>query len=273
MDGDTDPLSQACLIVAHPDDELMWFSSVLQDMDQIVFCFANSPSFPGISRGRASLIDAHPSRNIKTLGLTEAEVYDRSHWPEPETSTFGLKPDRSRSASSQRYIENYALLETHLESILQGYRNVYTHSPWGEYGHEEHVQVFRAVDSCRKNLGFSMWCPNYVSSRSHNLMTREVRRLSNSRLDRATDSSLQCELYQLYLEHGAWTWPTDMSDWFPSESMFLVSDLPLESHKPRTLPMNYIDMAPPNPGWRDRSLRQLGNSISRRIWPRPKSEE
>lgn len=273
MATELDPLSKSCLVVAHPDDELMWFSSVLADIDQIVFCFADAPGFPGLSRGRATLVDSYPSGNLRTCDLTEAGVFDSAFWPEPETSDFGLRLKQGHSASARRYVANFALLQERLASLLLGYENVYTHNPWGEYGHEEHVQVFRAVDGIRRTEGFNMWCPSYVSTRSHALMVREVRRLSEIHHHRPTDNDSQCRLYELYRRHGAWTWPGDMVGWFPSESMFLISNSPPETGEPRYLPMNFIDMVPPAQNWLDKPLRQLGRSIIRRIISRPNTPQ
>ncbi len=55
----------------------------------------------------------------------------------------------------ETYRANYAAVRKALVPHLEKHRVVYTHNPWGEYGHEEHIQVCRAVldvgaehDSC-----------------------------------------------------------------------------------------------------------------------------
>ena len=54
-------------------------------------------------------------------------------------------------------------------------RNVIAHGPWGEYGHEEHVQVFRVVASLATEMGFRLWLPAYVAPKSEALMLRNLK--------------------------------------------------------------------------------------------------
>lgn len=264
----------ACLVVAHPDDEILWFSSVLAVVDKIIFCFNDVPSRPKLSRGRSAVVSKYPFPNLVSLDLNESEVYDSARWPEPRISNYGLAiSNRASKTSKLQYHRNYGKLEQLLLEELKEFENVYTHNPWGEYGNEEHVQVFRAVDSCRNLIDFELWCSGYFGSRSHSLMVRETDRFSGQYKSLDTDNILQQKLYSLYAEHSAWTWISDMSSWFSDESMFRVVDISPVHGKPKYLPMNFIDMTPPNPDWRDKSLRQLGRSVSRRIWPRSNGEE
>lgn len=268
MPADNDPLFKSCLVVAHPDDELLWFSSILEEVDRIIVCFGDSPSMPRLTRGRANVVRDHPCKNLDTLAITEAGVFDCANWPVPDITSYGLHiRGRKNRALGEQYRANYSVLVTQLKDVLSEYQNIYTHNSWGEYGHEEHVQVHRAVDACRRELGFNMWCSGYFGSRSHSLMVQETRRLTGKYFSRTTNRELQRRLYALYDSESAWTWLTDMSDWLDAESMFLVdSDHDMNAHA-RYLPMNFIDMERPHPSWMDRSLRSLGKSILRRFLP------
>ncbi len=67
---------------------------------------------------------------------------------------------------AQAYRENYETLYRTLQPRLKPDMNVFTHNPWGEYGHEDHVQVFRVLDRLRDEIGFKLWMSNYCTERS-----------------------------------------------------------------------------------------------------------
>ena len=96
-----------------------------------------------------------------------------------------------------------------------------THAPWGEYGHEDHVQLFRAVDALRAELGFALWVPAYVSDRSAALMRRNLGRLGAPTAPMPTDRALGERLKALYRETGAWTWVDDHA-WPDTEVFYPV---------------------------------------------------
>ena len=72
-------LSNSMIVVAHPDDELLWFGSILKQVDQVVVVFEDFWPDPSIGPARAealgaTLAAARPWRNrrrlIKTLIFT-----------------------------------------------------------------------------------------------------------------------------------------------------------------------------------------------------------
>ncbi|MDA8156642.1 MAG: hypothetical protein M0Z52_09365 [Actinomycetota bacterium] len=108
-----------------------------------------------------------------------------------------------------------------LKTILPGYTVIYTHNPWGEYGHEEHVQVYRAVKHVCNELNGeqSIWCPGYVSNRSAALMAYYQSIFQNPSRIFKTGKRVP-GLKRLYQKHGCWTW---FSDWqWPAEEIFLM---------------------------------------------------
>lgn len=78
----------------------------------------------------------------------------------------GLAANAAAKSVSQIYAENYSTIVRLLENELTSDMNVFTHNPWGEYGHEDHLQVFRAVDQLQSEIGFKQWMENYVTNRS-----------------------------------------------------------------------------------------------------------
>jgi LmbE family N-acetylglucosaminyl deacetylase len=201
------------LVVAHPDDEALWATSVLSRVERIVFCFGLIASRPDWSEGRRRCLSDYPLPTVTNLGLQESEVFDGALWPDPVETKYGLAVRRRRGAmpafSDKCYRENYTRLVRELRTVLTGYSSVITHNPWGEYGHEEHVQVFRAVAELQNELGFALWVSGYVSDKSYALMLRNWPMLDPSFQVFPTDPDLGARLKALYAQHDCWTWFRD----------------------------------------------------------------
>jgi len=204
-------LAGCAVVMAHPDDEVLWASSVLARSSKIILCFGDLLT---TRRGEArrGALNEYPIRNLEFLDLPEAGVFDLGGWPNPRRATFGVEIDEMHgrhALPAARYQQNYDDLCNMLMKRLRGIEDVVTHNPWGEYGHEDHVQVFSAVLSCWARLGFRMWVSNYVSYKSLEYMLSQKAILGRPMAPLRTDSQLARELQKLYSKHGAWTWPED----------------------------------------------------------------
>jgi len=100
-----------------------------------------------------------------------------------------------------------------LRPYLDQHHVVFTHNPWGEYGHEEHVQVSNAVVSLASRHQCSVWAWDGFQERR--LLSEDMRlrteyfgpRTSSLPRQRLrVDSSLYDSVRGLYLANGAWTW-------------------------------------------------------------------
>lgn len=106
-----------------------------------------------------------------------------------------------------RYEANYQRLLEALAPCLAGFDEVYTHNPWGEYGHAEHIQVFRAVRALQQRLGFRLRFSHYVAPASWDFAVQLSRTLRwDERQFVATDLDAAHALRRIYQAHGAWTW-------------------------------------------------------------------
>ena len=214
-----DLTDSSILVVAHPDDEILWFSSIVRNVDRIVFCFLEVDGNSAISEGRKRVLHDFPHKQISTLNIKEGNVFNMADWKHPPPSVDGLEFRSHKRTPSRKaiYMQNFVELCERLRQVLKGYRNVVTHNPWGEYGHEEHVQVYRAVKSVQAQLGFNMWVSNYYSTRSFRLMESYE---SGPRADYVTvpiDKEFAAGVRDLYQRHGCWTWYADFG-WFNEES-------------------------------------------------------
>jgi len=253
----------ACIVVAHPDDEILWFSSIVRHVSLILVCFEGNPSRPKMGEGRRAAIEQIPLPRFVSLGMDEADVYDQARWPSPDTAPEGLRLAKAADALAiRRYRQNFPRLRDDLRQRLAGFDTVFTHNPWGEYGHEEHVQVYRAVAGIQRELGFALWCSSYAGSRSLGLMSRclEGARVDAITLD--TDPAFARRAAALYQAQGVWTW-FDEYAWPRQESFLHFAGASKKGAGPQSLPLNYLEMGPPPTPLADRSLRGLARKARR----------
>lgn len=214
-------VANAILVVAHPDDEILWFSSVVSKVSKVLVVFSDDPSVPDLGQKREQLFADYPLDTAELLGLTESGSFDKARWPNVVRSVYGLElmaPSTIRNA----YRRNYDRLVAILDQALAGAAVVLTHSPWGDYGHEDHVQVYTAVAEVQRKHGFQIWYPGYVSDRSWLLMQETVVGFSHVYSTMNTNRNLAHELAALYRNHDCWTWYNDYI-WPLQETFFLDS--------------------------------------------------
>jgi LmbE family N-acetylglucosaminyl deacetylase len=110
------------LVVAHPDDEVLWFNPA--EFDKIVVVFCGRTDKPAQGEARRKAMAEHPMADrITCLGLTES-----NYWRDKTRKT----------AHDSNYRE--------LCKILAGLQanDVTTHDALGEYQHADHILVHNA---------------------------------------------------------------------------------------------------------------------------------
>ncbi len=257
-------LDGSVLVMAHPDDEMLWASSVLAGIERIVLCYEDAASFPELGEGRRRSLAAFPLPGVMSLGMTETETFGSAEWPEPVETDYGLAVRRWRGSlpncSVAGYREGYGRLVDALRPLLEGKRIVFTHNPWGEYGHEDHVQVFRAVATLREQLGFELRVSSYVSDKSFGLMQRWLPRLDCGAPSLPTDTALATELQALYTANSCWTWFDDYV-WPARECFYRVlgpGEAPVPPHAGSLINLVWTDWKrPTRPGIRRRIMRRI----------------
>lgn len=215
-------LAGCAIVMAHPDDEMLFASSVLGRAAKVILAFGPQGNAT-VTEGRGRTEAEFPLNTAEFLNLTEAGAMNRAAWPNPERTEAGLAITRpglglSRPAEA-RYRANFDALCRMLPERLAGITDVVTHNPWGEYGHEDHVLVFRAVTEVQKTLGFKVWVTSYVAPKPMALMRAEWPNLGAPTADLPTDKALAKDLMQLYIRHNCWTWHYDYI-WPETERFF-----------------------------------------------------
>jgi LmbE family N-acetylglucosaminyl deacetylase len=228
--------STNAVVVAHPDDEVLWLSSVVASADRIVFGFGDVFDKPRESEARRQAVAALPLSGIVNLGIPESGAGWKSNQVRLERSErnpekrqrrdvgqLELAPSHIRifdAAARARYESNSAKLLDGLRASLAGCRDVYTHNPWGEYGHSEHIQVYGAVTALQEELGYTVWFSNYVGGRNWTFVRRLAESLSWARRSIVKpDVATARKLMRVYRRYGAWTYPS-VHRWPAREVMY-----------------------------------------------------
>lgn len=203
-------LKRACVVVAHPDDEVLWFSSVLAEVGRVILCFEDCAEYPEFGPARRAVLAAYPLPSVEALRLPEPCSVHLVDWLTTEPDEYGVQLNAANVTDEQRgrYRQCSHALRQALEPRLQGIDVVFTHNPWGEYGHPDHVQVSSVVDSLSAEYGFRVLYSGYIASRTMPLAARHLPRLGGW-VELPVQSALAEPIEALYKRHGAWTWPAD----------------------------------------------------------------
>lgn len=198
-------MSRSVVVAAHPDDEILWLSAVLTQADPVVLCFGAPFGRPAKALARRRAVAELGLPRLADLAIPEAGVHRLADWSNPVLIATGMAI-RDPDAQS-RYDANFDRLLVELRPLLAGAADVYTHNPWGEYGHADHVQVHRAVAALQAELGFTLWFSNYVAPASLALAQRigAAPCWSGKRI-LCPDVALAKRLRWTYQRRGAWTW-------------------------------------------------------------------
>lgn len=238
-----DMLIDSVLLTAHPDDEILWFSSVIEKVDKIILCFLKVPSQPDWTTGRAISVAEHPvGRPITYLEMDESEAFWGVDWHNPIITEYGLRITNPRY-NDDKYISNFQLLLTHLREELKDCKNVITHNPWGEYGHLEHVQLYRAVKQLQEELGYDIWYSNYCSNRTAELMTNYISGFDCDYITLNTNKALGHKAMTLYQKNKCWTWYDDYT-WFDQECFIKDQTMEATQARGKIFPINFIKVEP-----------------------------
>jgi len=195
------------LVVAHPDDEALWLSSAIASADRIILCFGDLFARPRDSAARRAAAAALPLRGLVSLDIPESGVLNLVDWARPQPTPAGIAI--TDAAARGRYEANYPRLVTALGNALAGAGAVYTHNPWGEYGHADHIQVHRAVAALQGDIGYTIRFTNYGSRKSWPLACRLSAQLWwSERRSQSPDRDIARRLMRVYKDHGIWTWNT-----------------------------------------------------------------
>lgn len=173
----------AAVVVAHPDDEVLWFGSLVRRVGRIVICYsAISPESERAARRREAM-RAYPLDTLMFLDL-----------PIPNPA----EPQQAEAAS--------AVLADRLAAALDGVATVFTHNAWGEYGQADHRRVHGAIEALRERLDFTMYVSAYAARYQLAEVARHVKSGVAGVLSLPVDRSEIASIVGLYKSFACWTW-------------------------------------------------------------------
>ena len=260
-------LDRSLLVVAHPDDEILWFSSIIDRFDEIVICYMDAGHSKELGAARRNSLRDHALRDRLTLlDLPQSKSHNISQWPDPEETEYGLK--LAKDAELDRlHVDQGRRLHDAVKPFIANASNVFTHNPWGEYGHEDHVQVHRVVARLAGESATRLWYGNYVSNKSSGLMRRHMEGSRVPYYSMPVNREHASSIAAAYVKNGAWTWIDDYR--WPARECFVQGHNP-QSHAgvSAPFPVNYIRL-PFDPLMTNRrrpnAARRFWRSLKRRI--------
>ena len=207
-------LDDSTLIVAHPDDEILFFASILSSVKQIIVCFGLSPNqaedislISSLNIGRMELMKNFPLKNIIFLNIPESpRANTLNPILSPSETIFGLKHG---SCAREKYESNFNIIVQKLEKYFKNTKHFITHNSWGEYGHPEHVQVHRAVVSLAKKYEREVYVNGYFSQVTTNLMYKTIHRINAKPIFKYTNKNYFSKLKNYYIKMNCWTWENE----------------------------------------------------------------
>ena len=204
------PFSEAALVVAHPDDEVLWFSSLIGKVARIVICYGPDPYHAPRAAQRRQAIEALPIDNLIYLDLPEP-----GRWHGRALGAAAVELQRT-AAEDPAF---RSILEPPLRDALAGMSTVFAHNPWGEYGHDDHRRVYSVIETLRRTMGFDTFVSSYVERRAVPLMQAMLELGIAETIRLPVSRAVVDPIVQVYKDAACWTW---FNDWtWPPDEVFL----------------------------------------------------
>lgn len=203
-------LSRAAIVVAHPDDELLWFSSLGARVERIVMCYGSVSNVPERAKQRRAVVAAYPLDTVEFLDLPQPRFFR------------GMSPEvfaRETTELEEEDLIFSAVLTDRLRVALSGVTTVFVHNPWGEYGHQDHRRVNMVVNRLRSEMDFAVWVSCYVERQMAGQVVTALDQRINGTLTFPTSWLAIEPIFKLYQTHSCWTWTTNWI--WPREEHFI----------------------------------------------------
>lgn len=283
-------LENSMIVAAHADDEILWFNSIAADVDQVIVVYCDFWAHPELGSARAASFAEYPRDNVECLKIDESGAAGCANWASPQLTNYGMALgveanrraimrlakkslsmvaayDRNRIAGESvlsAYRRNFDAICDALRPKLRADMNVFTHNPWGEYGHEEHIQVFRALEKLRDEIGFRLWISNYCTDRAMPLAQRYFRSEPADYVRLPCNKAFAEQVASVYKKHGCWTWADDWV-WFDDEC-FMEAPREHSRDEPHRhlFPLNFFSIGdfPQRKGWLPLAMTATAASVA-----------
>ena len=214
----------AAIVVAHPDDEVLWFSSLLNRVAKIVVCYGEHPLIPARGDQRRKVVSSYPLSTLRFLDI--AEPRHKPHVDGVESVGSAIQRPRDRSVG-----EHESDLLAKIRAQIVGCRMVFAHSPWGEYGHNDHKRVHKIVAGLASDLKLPLFVPNYAGVAALGPCGEALRGGIRDVCSGVIDHELTDSIKSLYLQNKCWTWKRDWK-WPKEEKFYQLGDGTVGGNEP-----------------------------------------
>ena len=195
------------MIVAHIDDEIIWFLPWLRQVEKVIIA-----SLPATSAHLNIVNKYAPSYDALWQwgrGITSTQDY-KERWLNPKI--------RQDFITEQSY-------DQMLRDIIADpeITEIWTHNPYGEYSHRHHKDVSKIVRGLAVEYGKDVWCPNIVI-RFPGYLYEELSIPYLKQQVKRYDLNLYKEIRQMYLDEPVnqtfpvdyWTWGNE-NEYYPQK--------------------------------------------------------
>lgn len=214
------------MVLAHPDDELIFGWPVFQDekINKFYLCcstdeFNNARAW--CSHRKEALFEICKKNNV-------------SLWTIPAPSDFyklnsrrkkGTQKDAIGDATSDLRIFKNLIINT-IEDIVNknNIDYIFTHNPFGEYGHLDHIFLFDTVIKKTKKPILITDITIRTNWDDPKISNRMKKIFYNNMIKEKCEINL--EFYEknkkLYIDKGVWTWSRDKQEEFKKCNLYMV---------------------------------------------------
>jgi len=178
------------IIVAHPDDEIIWFSSFLKEPETcLIICFDILAS-----EDKSQVSDS--TNKVLNVIKKYAEYLPVIWLRTPKTTSPKIFGQVDTNVAEVLFENIKSIINTNKPKY------VFTHNPWGEYGHSEHKLVYKIVAELRPDLIFpDATIDKALESEEYKLNFNKTKII----MEKITDVSFKMEIERLYRKNNIWT--------------------------------------------------------------------
>ena len=199
---------KSILVVSHPDDECIFFSSLLEKVTTLVICYGKIRGAKEISNGRIKSLNSYPLRNLKIINLNINQAiksFPPPNWLDIKEKFSGIMGGYQENS----YDLNFKNLIYELKKIVPENSTIITHNPWGEYGHSEHCQVFKACFAISKKTNSKLFVSGYMSNLSQRYAINKLHLLKKKIYKFESNIKVYKLLKKNYIINKCWNWYKD----------------------------------------------------------------
>jgi len=234
-------INNSVLVMSHMDDELLFSSSILDQVKTIIIVFTECDD-QELSKKRFNFKKKYPFSNCIFLDIRQGEEVGNFFF-----LLFGKETNYGISfRNKKRYKSNYLLIKNYIKKLINEYNIIFTHNPWGEYGNHEHIQIYRIMRELALENNLKLFVNNYCSySASWLMYINQYQFKKNIFIVKQINQTKFEEIKDQFIKSGCWTYCDSYKP--PMIEIFYQIDLEIENNykkisRPKSLETSKISI-------------------------------